>query len=73
MPGETAEQWRGEGFCERMVLSPELLNNLPSHTITNMVASKRLEKEKGDMVKELNDGVSGVRFTCALGHLEPDP
>lgn len=66
MPGETAEQWRGEGFCERMVMSPELLNNLPSYTITSMVASKRLEMEKGDLVEELKDGVSGVGVACAL-------
>ena len=61
MPGEAAEQWRGEGFCERMALTEELLGKLPSYTVTSMVASKRLEKEKGHYVEELHDGVSGVR------------
>jgi hypothetical protein len=61
MPGETAEQWRGEGFCERMTLTQELLGTLPSYTVTSMVACKRLEKEKGQYVEELHDGVSGVR------------
>ncbi|KAG7359113.1 hypothetical protein IV203_015702 [Nitzschia inconspicua] len=62
MPGETAEQWRGEGYCERMVFTKELLDKLPSYTITSMVASKRLEKEMGNQVQELNDGVSEVRI-----------
>ena len=62
MPGETAEQWRGEGYCERMVLTPEMLQAMPSYTITSMVAAKRLEKEKGDQVHELRDGISGVRM-----------
>ncbi|KAL3923303.1 MAG: hypothetical protein SGARI_006250 [Bacillariaceae sp.] len=61
LPGETAEQWRGEGICERMVLDEEMVKTLPSYTVTSMVASKRLEKEKGDQVHELNDGISGVR------------
>ena len=60
MPGETAEQWRGEGYCERMVLTEEMLDKLPSYTITGMVASKRLELEKGNHVEVLHDGVSGV-------------
>lgn len=62
LPGETASQWRGEGFCQRMVLSNDMLEKLPSYTITSMVASKRLEKEKGKQVEELRDGVSGVRL-----------
>jgi hypothetical protein len=60
LPGETAEQWRGEGYCERMVLTKEMLKRLPSYTITSMIASKRLEKEKGNQVHELRDGISGV-------------
>lgn len=66
MPGETAEQWRGEGYCQRMVLTEDLLNKLPSYTITSMVASKRMEKEKGSQVEELNDGISGVRARAVL-------
>ena len=45
VPGETAEQWRGEGFCEVMPL-PEILEQLPHYTITAMLSSKRVEKEK---------------------------
>ena len=46
MPGETAEQWRGEGVCERMpVLQEEILKKLPSYTVVSMVAAKRLENE----------------------------
>jgi hypothetical protein len=65
LPGETAEQWRGEGYCERMVMSPELLANLPSYTITSMVASKRLEKEKEDEANDSNNDVSGVGSACS--------
>ena len=61
MPGETAEQWRGEGICQRLPLDDELLGRLTHYTITAMVSSKRLEKEKGAMVDELREGVSGVR------------
>jgi hypothetical protein len=57
VPGETAEQWRGEGYCERLPLH-DLLERLPHYTITSMVGSKRIEKEKG---KKLTDGVSEVR------------
>jgi hypothetical protein len=60
MPGETAEQWRGEGFCERLPLD-DLLERLPHYTITAMVSSKRIEKEKGELANELHEGVSGVR------------
>jgi hypothetical protein len=66
LPGETAEQWRGEGFCERVVLTKEMVQKLPSYTITSIVASKRMEKEKGDVVEELNDGVSGVRRSTKM-------
>lgn len=60
MPGEIAEQWRGEGYCERLPLE-ELLDQLPHYTIAGMVASKRIEKEKGAAADELHQGVSDVR------------
>jgi hypothetical protein len=60
LPGETAEQWRGEGVCERMPLEG-LLDRLPHYTVTSMVASKRIELEKGSAVHELHEGVSDVR------------
>jgi hypothetical protein len=56
MPGETAEQWRGEGYCERMpVLQEDILKKLPSYTVVSMVASKRLENEKVSDDAESND------------------
>lgn len=59
VPGEKAEQWRGEGHCERMPLI-EIMDRLPHYTIASMVASKRLEKEKGENVDDLHLGVSEV-------------
>ena len=59
LPGESAEQWRGEGVCERMPLEG-LLDRLPHYTVTSMVASKRIELEKGNAVHELQEGVSDV-------------
>jgi len=50
MPGETAEQWRGEGYCERLPLDG-LKDLLPHYTIASMVSSKRIEKENSDIEK----------------------
>ena len=61
MPGETVEQWRGEGVCETRPLS-EIRDKLPTYSIVAMLSSKLIEREKGDHVEELRDGVSGVRF-----------
>jgi hypothetical protein len=49
VPGGTAEQWRGEEYCEQLSLY-DLLERLPHYTITSMVGSKRIEKEKGQKV-----------------------
>ena len=59
MPGETVEQWRGEGVCETRPLG-EILDHLPNYTVVAMLSSKLIEREKGDLVEELRDGVSGV-------------
>jgi hypothetical protein len=59
VPGETAEQWRGEGICEVRPLD-EILDLLPHYTIVAMLSSKRIEKEKGPIVEELHEGVSEV-------------
>ena len=59
VPGETAEQWRGEGHCKRLPLD-DMLGRLPHYTITGMVSSKRIEKEKGALVKDLQVGASEV-------------
>jgi hypothetical protein len=65
VPGETAEQWRGDGYCERLPLK-DLLERLPHYTITAMVGAKRIEQEKG---KNVNDGVSEVRSHSRDGGL----
>jgi len=51
MPGERAEQWRGEGHCERLLLD-DYIHQLPHYTITAMVSSKRLEQETKNMEYE---------------------
>ena len=56
MPGETAEQWRGEGQCERLPLD-DIMKLLPHYTIASMVSSKRIEKENSEILKT----ASGVR------------
>lgn len=59
MPGETAEQWRGEGSCERLPLD-DFMNLLPHYTIASMVSSKRIEKEN----EEMNRAKLGVSRHC---------
>lgn len=44
LPGEKAEQWRADGHCEKIPLM-EILDKVPSYTITSMVASKRIAME----------------------------
>merc|ERR1712232_207478 len=61
MPGETVEQWRGEGVCETRPLG-EIVDKLPHYSIVAMLSSKSIEREKGDLVEELRDGVSGKRL-----------
>ncbi|KAL3937513.1 MAG: hypothetical protein SGBAC_007405 [Bacillariaceae sp.] len=61
MPGETVEQWRGEGICEIRPLS-EIRDKLPTYSIVAMLSSKLIEKGKGDMLEELKDKVSGKRL-----------
>jgi hypothetical protein len=60
MPGEQAEQWRGEGYCERIPLD-ELIELLPHFTITSMVSSKRIEKENPEIMAEVKSGVRSSR------------
>jgi hypothetical protein len=68
MPGETAEQWRGEGCCERIPLD-DLIGLLPHYTIASMVTSKRVENETPEMLPDSNSGVrlgSFLTFTSAV-------
>mmetsp|Transcript_18655 Transcript_18655/g.45054 ORF Transcript_18655/g.45054 Transcript_18655/m.45054 type:complete len:271 (+) Transcript_18655:91-903(+) len=70
MPGETAEQWRGEGVCERMpVLEEDILKKLPSYTVVSMVASKRLENEKAGTVEAASDSFDGRTKVDSKAHL----
>lgn len=57
MPGESAEQWRGEGYCERIPLD-DLIDLLPHYTIASMVSSKRIEREKPEILEGIKSDVS---------------
>lgn len=60
IPGESAEQWRGEGHCEKLPLT-DVLHCLPNYTVTGMLVSKRIEQENLDRMEDLHDDVSPVR------------
>lgn len=53
-PGESAEQWRGEGHCEKIALD-EVLHCLPHYTITGMLVSKRIEMESLELGENAHD------------------
>jgi hypothetical protein len=66
MPGETAEQWRGEGSCERVPLQ-DFMDRLPHYTITAMVSSKRIEKEKAKgLLEPTANGVRTVSYRTVV-------
>lgn len=44
IPGESAEQWRGEGHCEALPLT-DIIEVVPDYTVSHMVASRRIELE----------------------------
>mgnify|MGYP005847389803 CR=1 FL=1 len=44
LPGQSAEQWRGEGLCLVLPLS-EVISEVPHFVITSMVGSKRIARE----------------------------
>lgn len=68
VPGQSSEQWRGEGHCEKIDLD-EVLHCIPHYTITGMVVSKQIEME--EMQKKNNElqgnvsVVSTVTYFCA--------
>jgi hypothetical protein len=41
LPGQSAEQWRGEGYCEKIPLA-EIVELIPLYTATSMIASCRI-------------------------------
>jgi pyridoxine/pyridoxamine 5'-phosphate oxidase len=54
LPGECAEQWRGEGTCDAIKLE-SVMDCIPLHTKTSMIASSRVSAEKS-----ASDGKEGV-------------
>jgi hypothetical protein len=60
VPGETAEQWRGEGHVEPVPLK-DLLQKIPHYTMSGMIASKRIEKEMEEDSSTAEENVSEVR------------
>uniref|UniRef100_A0A7S4VZY1 Uncharacterized protein n=2 Tax=Ditylum brightwellii TaxID=49249 RepID=A0A7S4VZY1_9STRA len=50
-PGETMEQWRGEGYSQELGLQ-EILDCVPHYTIVEMIASQRGRLELQDEIKE---------------------
>lgn len=60
LPGESAEQWRGEGQCKVLPLA-HVLDLIPHFTITGLVGSKRLELEHKDDPEALHSNVSDHR------------
>ena len=62
LPGERAEQWRGEGNCVALELS-DVLDLIPHFTLTSMVASRRLKLEQEqDALQEMSKDVSAERL-----------
>lgn len=59
LPGEHAEQWRGEGACAEIELG-DVLDLIPHFTVTSMVASSRIAAEKAS--GEASEGVSDGRM-----------
>lgn len=69
VPGESAEQWRGEGHVEPIALQ-DLLQTIPHYTITNMIASKRIEKELEEAGTGESEQVSQVSDSCPCGSVK---
>jgi len=65
LPGEHAEQWRGEGACQPIDLG-DVLDLIPHFTVTSMVASSRIANEKAKASAEQqakeHEGVSEGRL-----------
>jgi hypothetical protein len=56
LPGEHAEQWRGEGVCNTIDLG-HVLDLIPHFTVTSMVASSRIAAEKQvDAAETVSEG-----------------
>ena len=54
LPGEKAEQWRGEGHCEAIPIE-DVYHLIPHFTITSIVGSVRVALENANMEKAAKD------------------
>jgi hypothetical protein len=61
MPGELAEQWRGEGHCKKIPLD-DLVMVLPQYTTASMLSSRRIEKGNSDILEEVRSGVRAMEY-----------
>ena len=59
VPGQSAEQWRGEGHCVKIPLE-EVLQCVPHYTLTGMLVSKRIENESQALNGEMQEDISVV-------------
>jgi hypothetical protein len=50
LPGQSAEQWRGEGYCETIPLL-DIVDLVPLYTATSMIASCRINAITHDHAK----------------------
>jgi hypothetical protein len=55
LPGQAAEQWRGEGLCEEIPLS-QVVDLIPTFTATSMIASCRIAAEVSGTGADVSEG-----------------
>jgi len=62
-PGCSAQQWRGDGHCEKIPLA-DILHCLPQYTVTGMLVAKRIVQESLDESgnHDLSESVSADRL-----------
>ena len=68
LPGEHAEQWRGEGSCSIIDLG-DVLDLIPHFTVTSMVASSRIAAENqtdGQDSETISDGRLAIQSKSHL-------
>jgi len=56
LAGQSAEQWRGEGACVPLELD-QVLDQIPPFTVTSMVGSTRMVKERRQETGNDNDNI----------------
>jgi hypothetical protein len=72
LPGQSAEQWRGEGSCVVLPLS-EVLDQVPHFVITSMVGSKRIAAERtGGWPVDEDSAASSSSNSSATDEAEAD-